>query len=102
MASILTTFPHRAGDLAARLGGEEFVLLLPGANYQQALAMAERVRETVQATNFDPPVNVTVTVSIGVASVDTSAADTPEGLVGLADGALYEAKRTGRNRVVAA
>ncbi|GHD03462.1 hypothetical protein GCM10007320_63560 [Pseudorhodoferax aquiterrae] len=102
MAEILTTFPNRAGDLAARMGGEEFVLLLPGANYQQALSMAERVRETVQHTAFDPPVNVSVTVSIGVAAVDSHATDSGEQLVSLADGALYVAKRSGRNRVVSA
>jgi diguanylate cyclase (GGDEF)-like protein/PAS domain S-box-containing protein len=102
MATILTAFPNRAGDLAARLGGEEFVLLLPGANYQQALALAERVRATVQQTAFDPPVNVSVTVSIGVASVDAHTTDSGEELVGLADRALYAAKRAGRNRVFSA
>lgn len=102
LGTILTTFPNRAGDLAARLGGEEFVLLLPGANYQQALVVAERVRETIQSTNFDPPVHVSVTVSIGVASMEAGHDATAETLVSLADGALYEAKRSGRNRVVAA
>lgn len=47
--------PYRHHSLAAWMGGEEFVLLLPGANDQQALAMAERVRLTVQQTAFDPP-----------------------------------------------
>lgn len=102
LGEILMSFPNRAGDLAARFGGEEFVLLLPGANEQQALVVAERLRRTVQATDFDPPVHVSVTVSIGVACLESARTVSPERLVGLADGALYQAKKNGRNRVVAA
>jgi diguanylate cyclase (GGDEF)-like protein/PAS domain S-box-containing protein len=102
LGSILMQFHNRAGDLAARFGGEEFVLLLPGANEQQAVLVAERLRQTIQATDFEPPVDVSVTVSIGVASLPGANAVSPESLVGMADGALYEAKRGGRNRVVAA
>ncbi|MGY1664564.1 histidine kinase N-terminal 7TM domain-containing diguanylate cyclase [Geodermatophilus sp. SYSU D00696] len=92
----------REGDTAARLGGEEFVLVLPGAGREQALERAEQVRRAVAAGRV--PVDgerVGVTVSIGVAvcpADGTSAA----ALLEAADRALYTAKATGRDRVVAA
>jgi len=85
----------RREDVAARYGGEEFVVLLPGIDTQGAVAFAERVRRGL-ADRVD---TVPVTVSAGVAGYPEHARSVAE-LVGRADAALYEAKRTGRNRVV--
>lgn len=87
----------RAGDLACRTGGEEFVLLLPRTPLEIAACIAERIREAVAATPM-PPVGP-VTLSIGVADLG-SGAMSPEAVLKLADQRLYSAKQAGRNRVV--
>jgi diguanylate cyclase (GGDEF)-like protein/PAS domain S-box-containing protein len=83
----------RATDLVARVGGEEFALLLPETDVSAAFTMAERTREAVQKAPFD--VVGHVTVSVGVCSLDET--DEAESLVGLADTAMYWAKSSGRN-----
>jgi diguanylate cyclase (GGDEF)-like protein len=91
----------RGSDLLARMGGEEFVLVLPGAHLQDGMAIAERIRKRVQANGVliqSKPVNLTV--SIGV-SANTSKLNTPDQLIEAADQALYRAKSRGRNRVEA-
>jgi diguanylate cyclase (GGDEF)-like protein len=92
----------RTGDTAARLGGEEFVLVLPGAGRDQAVERAEQVRRQVAAVRhvLDGD-DVGVTVSIGVAVCPADGSD-PAALLRAADQALYTAKATGRDRVVAA
>ena len=80
-------------DVAARFGGDEFVLLLPGCACVDALGVAERVRAEV-ASRTDA---ATITVSAGVATMPDNAVD-GERLVSAADAALYEAKRHGRDR----
>ncbi|MEE7624964.1 diguanylate cyclase [Methylobacter sp. Wu8] len=89
----------RAIDIPARLGGEEFAILLSGADKNDALSMAERLREQVAATIIDHRVGpVQITVSIGAASVladDISG----EAVLHRADAALYEAKDRGRNQI---
>ncbi|QRY77855.1 GGDEF domain-containing protein [Pseudomonas sp. PDNC002] len=87
----------RAADLACRAGGEEFVLLLPETSLEAASGIAERIRATVAATVM-PGVGH-VTLSIGVAESD-AAASTSESVLKQADLRLYQAKQTGRNRVV--
>lgn len=90
----------RASDLAARIGGEEFVLLLPGADRDAACAVAERVRAEVAARAFEALApDVRVTLSAGVA-VDTGHGSA-EDLLRAADAALYRAKDEGRDRVCA-
>ncbi|RYG81829.1 MAG: diguanylate cyclase, partial [Alphaproteobacteria bacterium] len=91
----------RGVDLACRFGGEEFVVLMPDTDYQQAQQVAERVRTAVAERPFDTAArqSLSVTVSVGVA-LNESAADTPEMILKRADVALYRAKREGRNRVV--
>jgi len=92
----------RADDTPARYGGEEFVVLLRRATTEQAVDIAERIREQVAAI---PPSQVglrePVTVSIGVAVGDVRAASV-HSLVETADRALYQAKRAGRDRVLLA
>ncbi|HEX8708454.1 MAG TPA: GGDEF domain-containing protein [Pyrinomonadaceae bacterium] len=98
----------RAGDVAARFGGEEFAAFLLDAQYAQGIVAAERVRAGVEEHAFPatrrgaPGGEQThhITISIGVASFPDDAHDTLE-LVELADSALYRAKRNGRNRVCA-
>jgi diguanylate cyclase (GGDEF)-like protein len=104
LTSVATTLSAavRAGDTAARLGGEEFVLVLPGAGREQAIERAEQVRRQVAAVRhlLDGD-DVGVTVSIGVAVCPADGSD-PAALLEAADHALYTAKATGRDRVVAA
>lgn len=83
----------RTHDLIGRIGGEEFAVLLPGTDQNDGTVIAERLRQTVAAS---PIAGVPVTVSIGVAAARASLDDTMHG----ADMALYEAKRSGRDRVV--
>ncbi len=92
LASILTSC-SREVDVVGRIGGEEFVVLLPGCSTGDAVAFSERVRDVLAITPTDLPA---VRISAGVA-----AAEAPEGLASLvsaADSALYAAKRAGRNR----
>lgn len=93
----------RADDLVARYGGEEFVVLM-GGDVEDAIKVAERVRERVQiesATGDEISLSSSLTVSVGVAPL-TDDTVTLEELVEAADGELYRAKRTGKNRVAAA
>ncbi|MEJ6790443.1 PleD family two-component system response regulator [Brevundimonas sp. BR2-1] len=93
----------RAIDLPCRLGGEEFVVVMPGATMDDAVRVADRIRRDVASQPF-PIMNgaegLTITVSIGVASSDGNG-DTPEALLKRADEGVYEAKAHGRNQVIA-
>ena len=94
----------RASDLAARLGGEEFVIVMSDTDMETAQAITARLCRDVEAEVFAPSLikgGLPVTVSIGVAVVDYRD-NTPEDLVKRADEALYEAKNSGRNQVIAA
>lgn len=85
----------RETDFLARLGGEEFVMVVPHAGAPEAVALAERIRQRVSSHDF-PQVG-SVTVSIGVAEYNPG--ESLECVVGRADKALYAAKASGRNRV---
>jgi diguanylate cyclase (GGDEF)-like protein len=85
----------RHEDVAARFGGEEFVVLLPGIDADGAVATAERLRGAVSTGVRAVP----VTMSAGVACYPDHAASIEE-LIGQADAALYQAKRSGRDRTV--
>ena len=106
---VLKEVANRAGrnlrtfDLVARLGGEEFIVILPDTDADDAVAVAERLRQCIADTPFKVSADVgevPVTVSVGFA-VGGRLGDTAEGLIRRADEALYKAKRAGRNCVVA-
>ncbi|MDQ0317058.1 GGDEF domain-containing protein [Amorphus orientalis] len=89
----------RASDLSARIGGEEFAVLLPETGAKPAQELAERIRSTVeQETVATPQGNIHFTVSIGVGT-STPVAPTIETLMNAADSALYAAKQGGRNQI---
>jgi diguanylate cyclase (GGDEF)-like protein len=92
---------RREGDLAARIGGEEFAVWLPGASMESGVEVAERVRQQIEARPFPwQGERHELTISCGVAAHPRP---TPslENLMAVADAALYQAKGDGRNRVVA-
>lgn len=88
-------------DIVSRHGGEEFSVLLRDCPVKYALDLAERIRKRVESSEFNlfDEIKINITVSIGVATYP-DIANVPEELLILADSALYEAKRTGRNKVV--
>jgi len=90
----------RTEDIAARYGGEEFAVLCRGVPMQAGLMVAERIRSSVERAEFiHDGQRLPVMISAGVAGLPDVSADVPAGLVSAADEALYEAKRSGRNRV---
>ncbi|MBK1850589.1 GGDEF domain-containing protein [Marinobacter sp. 1-4A] len=93
----------RDRDLVARFGGEEFMLLLPCADYAEAKGCAERIRQGIEkhSVQVGDDVSIRVTVSLGVAQIH-SATESLEAAANRADKALYEAKTGGRNRVCCA
>ena len=96
-ASLIDTH-SRGNDLVARYGGEEFVLICPGCNGDSALQKAEEIRRSLAAKPQPALNNAKMTASFGVTQYQ--AGDTPESMLKRADEALYQAKSTGRNRVV--
>ncbi len=89
-------------DVVTRFGGEEFAVILPGANESDALVVAERIRNAIEAMEYTSAAHgrIPITVSGGIAALD-DATHTPAQLIGMADRRLLEAKRTGRNRMIA-
>lgn len=85
----------RKEDVVARIGGEEFVILLPGTELDSARRFAERLRSSIEQTRFDSVEHVTI--SLGVAYHPAQDADI-HGVLAQADAALYRAKAAGRNR----
>jgi diguanylate cyclase (GGDEF)-like protein len=88
----------RGGDTAGRIGGEEFLIVMPGASRDIALTVGERLRLAVALGGMRYANGQPVTTSIGAAAARVG--DNPETLLARADRGLYEAKRQGRNRLV--
>lgn len=90
----------RKSDMVFRFGGEEFVVLLHGANSEKALSIAERIRQEVanEEISIYGDTKISVTISCGVATVNESIRDVQE-LIDKADIAMYKAKQSGKNRV---
>jgi len=102
VATAISSIAHRSADLVSRYGGEEFAVVLPHTDADGARAIAERIRHAVRG--IPPPIagGAGVTVSVGVCTrVPTGGAEALQ-MLDLADRALYEAKRGGRDRVVTA
>ncbi len=93
----------RGIDLACRYGGEEFVVVMPDTDVAYAYAVSERLRQSIETTPFQvsrAPHSLNLTISIGIAGAEGEN-DTVDALLHRADQALYRAKKTGRNKVVA-
>ncbi len=101
VAQTISSVATRAGELVARYGGEEFALIIPGSTAEGALTRAEILRERVQALAMTG-LRGGVTVSVGAAVIYPIESATQSTLIDLADRALYQAKRAGRNQVVLA
>ncbi len=101
VAAVIRDCVLRATDTVARYGGEEFAVVLPDTSEPGAETLAERVRATVEAQNIQHPgvEGGRLTVSIGVATAVGRESVEPAWLVRVADEALYQAKRDGRNAV---
>jgi two-component system cell cycle response regulator len=93
----------RLGDAAYRYGGEELLVALAGQPLAAAKTTSERMREAIEmmAIPFGPPTSEVLTVSVGVAELQPGDDATFSHLIARADAALYQAKQSGRNRVVA-
>ncbi|CDG81945.1 diguanylate cyclase [Janthinobacterium agaricidamnosum] len=105
VAEELAAMLNRPSDLLARYGGEEFAAILPDTSAEQALELAEairvRARELAIQNGQEDGVDRYITVSIGIATQDADSPLEIPALIGAADRALYLAKRSGRNRVMA-
>jgi diguanylate cyclase (GGDEF)-like protein len=102
VAGALAETARRGIDLVARLGGEEFAALLPQTALPDAVALAEGMRARVEALAIPHRASLSgpsVTVSLGVAGCIPAQGSSAAELMSAADRALYEAKRSGRNRV---
>lgn len=104
LADCLSVSVRRPNDLVARVGGEEFVVLLPETDAEGALRVAGKVHEAVSTLGIDTAgiAPGSVTVSIGLAVADDADAGSTEELYRKADAALYDAKAAGRNRTYSA
>jgi diguanylate cyclase (GGDEF)-like protein len=103
VANCLKRCLNRASDMVGRYGGEEFIAVLPETPLDGAISVADDMRAGVEALKVEHPdsgVAATVTISLGVAACQPSKNVSVTKLVSMADQALFQAKRTGRNRVV--
>jgi len=105
LADLMQRATSRAGEVVGRYGGEEFILILPNADAASAMRTAQRLRELIAEESIEhaaSDVADIITVSQGLVTVAPRSELGPSELIQMADSALYEAKRGGRNRIVEA
>lgn len=103
VAKAIQTTVRRSSDLVARYGGEEFAIILFDTSAEKAGYLASEMQKNLQILQVSHPnstVSNFVTLSIGIATITPHSEQTPEGLIAVADRALYSAKEQGRNRIV--
>ena len=101
IGDVLARAINRPGDVAARLGGEEFAVLLPGTTAEGAACVADTIRQAVSDRRLphrESPAQV-VTISAGIAATRAGSRVDARALMEAADAALYAAKESGRNRI---
>ena len=99
VANILTELT-RTVDTVARIGGEEFAILLPDTNLLGTAVLAERIRKSIEREQFVVTDKIVqITVSIGIASLSADPAQSVDQMLAVADNRLYLAKEKGRNRI---
>ena len=93
----------RKGDYVARYGGEEFLIILPNTQIENAIIVAEKIRQTVEKAvyTYNNTTELKVTISLGLTNNLLNSPENEYQMIKNADIALYEAKKNGRNRVVA-
>ncbi len=104
VASALINSLHRPSDLVARYGGEEFAIILPETSAEGAMKIGENIRANIEKLSIEHSYSTAskyVSASVGVATQTPEHVSEISALIGAADRALYEAKRSGRNCVVA-
>jgi diguanylate cyclase (GGDEF)-like protein len=92
----------RKSDIVCRFGGEEYIILLPDTDLESSMQTAQNIRELVEkmVITYDQHKQLQVTISVGISMVDLLADEDIEIAINKADNALYEAKRSGKNKVV--
>jgi len=102
VSKVLKNISKRSMDLAARYGGEEFAIILPETDDKNAMFLANRLLAEVESLGIEhkgSDVAKVITMSVGVATIIPDQKSSPDRLIAYADSALYDAKRTGRNKV---
>ncbi len=103
VAEALTRAVNRPGDLVARYGGEEFAVLLPNTDAAGAVSVAQKIRSEIRNLQIPHPtssVSEFITVSLGVTATIPCPSTVPSELISIADKALYQAKESGRDRLI--
>jgi len=101
IALVISNAAHRPADVAARYGGEEYMILLPQGNVETSMKIAESIRERVAQLTIELEDErvLRTTISIGISETNSLVDSNIETAINKADNALYEAKRSGKNKV---